>query len=78
MRDRIPTRHVTEGVDQHGGPAQIEVVVRNDGRVTLASSTPADELVFFNAEQVARLRNQLGDALTVALRDTQTTRCSTP
>ncbi|WP_410637756.1 hypothetical protein [Amycolatopsis sp. lyj-346] len=79
MRDRRRTRQSTEGVDHLGNPAQVEVEVRDDGRIALTSSTPPDEPILFSAESAAQLRNQLGDALTVSLRDARTARgCTTP
>ncbi|MEV4052716.1 hypothetical protein AB0J55_16165 [Amycolatopsis sp. NPDC049688] len=79
MRDRRRTRQHTEGVDQLGSPAQVEVEVRDDDRIALTSSTPPGEPILFSAESAAQLRNQLGDALTVSLRDARTTRgCKAP
>ncbi|WP_284745083.1 hypothetical protein [Amycolatopsis sp. RTGN1] len=48
--------------------------MRADGRITLTSSTPPGEPIFFSAERAAQLRNQLGDALTISLRDARTGR----
>ncbi|WP_146073676.1 hypothetical protein [Amycolatopsis sp. CA-126428] len=79
MRDRRRTRQSTEGVDQLGGPAHVEVEVRDDDRIALTSSTPPGEPILFSAESAAQLRNQLGDALTVSLRDARTARgCKAP
>ncbi|MEV6827586.1 hypothetical protein [Amycolatopsis sp. NPDC051102] len=69
MRDRRRTRQTTEGVDQLGGPAHAEVEVREDGRIALTNSTSPGEPILFTAESAAQLRNQLGEALTVSLRD---------
>lgn len=74
MRDPIPTSQVAEGAGPMGEAAHIEVVVRNDGRVTLTSTAAAGMPVFFSPEQIAQLRNQLGDVLTIALRDARTGR----
>lgn len=79
MRDRRRTRQSTEGVDQLGDPARAEVEVREDGRIALTSSTPPGEPILFSAEAAAQLRSQLGDALTVSLRDARTARgCKAP
>ncbi|MGW5742399.1 hypothetical protein [Amycolatopsis sp. NPDC003861] len=79
MRDRRRTRQSTEGADQLGGPARVEVQVRDDGRIALTSSTASGEPILFSAESAAQLRNQLGDALTVSLRDARTARgCKAP
>ena len=79
MRDPLHTPPTTEGVDQLGDTAYVEVEVRDDGRIALTSSTPAGEAILFSPELAARLRNQLGDALTVSLRDVRTARrCNTP
>jgi hypothetical protein len=74
MRDPLRTRQATEGVDSQGTPALVEIEVRDDGRITLTSSTAPGEPIFFNAELAAQLRNQLGDALTISLRNARTTR----
>jgi hypothetical protein len=79
MRDPLTALQTTEGVDQLGDTAYVEVEVRHDGRIALTSSTPAGEPILFSSELAARLRNQIGDALTVSLRDARTTRrCNTP
>jgi tRNA A37 threonylcarbamoyladenosine synthetase subunit TsaC/SUA5/YrdC len=74
MRDPLRTRQATEGIDLRGAPVLLEVEVRADGRITLTSSTPAGEPTFFSAERAAQLRNQLGDALTISLREARTAR----
>jgi hypothetical protein len=72
MRDPLRTRQASDGVDSQGTPAIVEIEVRDDGRITLTSSTPPGEPIFFGAEGAAQLRNQLGDALTISLRDART------
>jgi hypothetical protein len=72
MRDPLRTRQATDGVDSQGSPALVEIEVQDDGRITLTSSTPPGEQTFFSAEQAAQLRNQLGDALTISLREART------
>lgn len=74
MRQPLPTHQLVQGVDLHGEPAHVKVDVYDDGRIVLTNSTSRDEPVVLSAEQTARLRNQLGEALTAALRDPRTTR----
>jgi hypothetical protein len=79
MRDPRLARQTTDGVDLLGDPAHVNIEVQDDGRIALTSSTPQDEPILFGPERAARLRNQLGDALTVSLRDARTAgRCDTP
>ena len=74
MSQPLPTQQVVEGVDLRGKSAHLEVDVRDDGRIALTSSAPQNEPLVLSAEQAACLRNQLGDALTAALRDARTPR----
>ncbi|WP_410619396.1 hypothetical protein [Amycolatopsis sp. cmx-8-4] len=72
MRDPLRSRQATEGVDSQGIPALVEIEVRDDGRIALTSSTPPGQPIFFGAERAAQLRNQLGNALTISLREART------
>ena len=77
MRDPVPTP--IEGVDRHGQPARVQVSVRDDGQIDLVSSTRPDEPIALSPEAAARLRNQLGDVLIIALREARTARrCDAP
>jgi len=51
MRDRQSTRQSIEGIDQLGGPAHVEVEVRDDDRIALTSSTPPGEPILFTPRQ---------------------------
>ncbi|MEV6644371.1 hypothetical protein [Amycolatopsis sp. NPDC051371] len=74
MSQPLSTQQFVEGVDLRGDSAHVEVDVRDDGRIALISSTPRNEPLILGADQAACLRNQLGGALTAALRDARTTR----
>src|SRR5207302_11054530 len=74
MHQPPPTQQVVECVDLRGEAAQVKVVVLDDSRIALTSSASRDEPVVLTVEQAALLRNQLGNALTAALRDARTTR----
>ncbi|WP_329068972.1 hypothetical protein [Amycolatopsis sp. NBC_01480] len=65
------TEFVTECRTRDGGASAVTVAVCADGRFELLA---AADLVVLTAEQVARLRTQLGDALTIGLRDARTCR----
>ena len=73
MRDRRPTPLPVEGVSPGGTPAVVRVGVRDDGRIEVTSSAPSGEPVLLTPEATAHLRNQLGEMLTIALRDIPTT-----
>lgn len=72
MSNEAPTRFLTHGSSHSGEPTSVEVSVLADGRLEL-SIQPAASAVL-TPEQVAALRVNLGDALTVALQDARSVR----
>ncbi|GAB3367903.1 hypothetical protein [Amycolatopsis echigonensis] len=74
MRSRPPTADLRTGCacrTLDNAESVLRVEVDAHGRITLSGPVGA---VLLTAEQVAVLRNLLGDALTVSLRDARTPR----
>jgi hypothetical protein len=71
MSDGASTEFVTECSTPTGADAALTVTVDAGGRFELSATTTP---VVLSAEQVAHLRAQLGEVLTVGLRDSRTCR----